>query len=812
MRIGLILQIIAVALEWILVDQTNHSCAIPISPMSFVSLQSLPPHLELSDPSWQELLLSIEPIKVDIGALRLQHSADAPAQKLTQKAMQVLLALASRPEQTIARDQLMDLVWKETCPTPDVLTQAIKELRKALQDDQKAPRFIETIPKIGYRWIASAEFQLKSRRTGDTTDKSRRTGDTTDEPSSSMPKLDVSSNATDAPQTIAVALTSKLAAAPPRINKRSFWMLGTVLLSLLIVLIIWLRPAPQRALGPSESVQASFRLLTSDPGIERDPTISRNGKILGFVRASHVSSDANRRFRIWVRDLASPNAVALNPTIESEAPVQELMPQLSADGSEIIYIRFIGDAHQGPIDGIPFEGAGECAFVTQRVLAGTAKPRMACPKGMVLPFSWPATDVVLVSIQSPSNTQSAQESVGIYRLDLNSGQRQRLASTAEQAVFDWFPKISPDGRWLAFRRGGNVDSILMLAKADGSSPRVFASLGFSAFGFDWVADSSSVVASLSDDTDDHLVRLMRDGKRQVLGVTGRFPSVANTHQVVMAQVDREDGLFSYDLTTLEPAKRIFSSTSMDSLPAISPDGKYLLFQSKRGGIDQLWLAASDDAQPRPITQTPGRFSNIHWAADSRSFWFAQHAVAQPQSSVYRFELASERAVPLALTDLGLVLRISEAQNQLYLLATRSGKRMLSRIALNQAGLANGKPILLMEDIGSFQIDAQTGRIFLTRIGNNTLFERMPDQSLRPVIESFEPQFIWYWRAHAGKIYFHQSRDSGMTLVAFDVNTQETIPVRSLPAADLSIDWRNQRAIVPQTVDIEINIASVMLTP
>jgi DNA-binding winged helix-turn-helix (wHTH) protein len=95
--------------------------------------------------------------EVDLGTLRVVSRSDQP--RLTSKAAAVLSALASQPGQTLSRSELLDSVWPDTCPTPDVLTQAIAELRRTLDDDQRSPWLIETVPKRGYRLIASVQWR-----------------------------------------------------------------------------------------------------------------------------------------------------------------------------------------------------------------------------------------------------------------------------------------------------------------------------------------------------------------------------------------------------------------------------------------------------------------------------------------------------------------------------------------------------------------------------------------------------------------------------------------------------------------------------
>jgi DNA-binding winged helix-turn-helix (wHTH) protein len=57
----------------------------------------------------------------------------------------------------VPKDQFLDEVWRGVPVTDEALTQCIKTLRRKLGDDAARPRFIETVPKHGYRFIAPVE-------------------------------------------------------------------------------------------------------------------------------------------------------------------------------------------------------------------------------------------------------------------------------------------------------------------------------------------------------------------------------------------------------------------------------------------------------------------------------------------------------------------------------------------------------------------------------------------------------------------------------------------------------------------------------
>lgn len=64
-----------------------------------------------------------------------------------------MLSLVREPGRVWSRDALLDAVWPEQSVGEEVLTQAITELRRALGDDFRQPRFIETVHKTGYRLL-----------------------------------------------------------------------------------------------------------------------------------------------------------------------------------------------------------------------------------------------------------------------------------------------------------------------------------------------------------------------------------------------------------------------------------------------------------------------------------------------------------------------------------------------------------------------------------------------------------------------------------------------------------------------------------
>jgi|GEM_PF-1817045 len=85
---------------------------------------------------------------------------------LTPRAMAVLVYLAGQAGRVVSREDLNDELWAPAVVTDHALTQCIAELRRALGDSASSPRFIETVPKSGYRLIAAVSSLEESGEQG----------------------------------------------------------------------------------------------------------------------------------------------------------------------------------------------------------------------------------------------------------------------------------------------------------------------------------------------------------------------------------------------------------------------------------------------------------------------------------------------------------------------------------------------------------------------------------------------------------------------------------------------------------------------
>jgi serine/threonine-protein kinase len=103
-------------------------------------------------------IFDFEPFRLDLGRRKLLRDGQAVA--LPRKAFDTLVVLVEEHGQLVAKDELLKRVWHDAFVEENNLNQSISALRRGLGDSAGEPRYIETIPGRGYRFIAAIEAPL----------------------------------------------------------------------------------------------------------------------------------------------------------------------------------------------------------------------------------------------------------------------------------------------------------------------------------------------------------------------------------------------------------------------------------------------------------------------------------------------------------------------------------------------------------------------------------------------------------------------------------------------------------------------------
>lgn len=99
-------------------------------------------------------------IPLRVGAWRVdprtgQLSRDGATLHVEARTLRLLMYLAERAGEVVSIDELLSQVWSGVVVTQDSVYQAVASLRRMLGDDPKQPKYIATVPRLGYRMVAS---------------------------------------------------------------------------------------------------------------------------------------------------------------------------------------------------------------------------------------------------------------------------------------------------------------------------------------------------------------------------------------------------------------------------------------------------------------------------------------------------------------------------------------------------------------------------------------------------------------------------------------------------------------------------------
>lgn len=103
----------------------------------------------------ESAVFRFESFTLDAGERQLRR--DGAPVELNSRYLDALALLVREDGRLVSKDRFLDEVWKGVPVTDEALTQCIRTLRRQLGDDAARPRFIETVPKHGYRFIAPVE-------------------------------------------------------------------------------------------------------------------------------------------------------------------------------------------------------------------------------------------------------------------------------------------------------------------------------------------------------------------------------------------------------------------------------------------------------------------------------------------------------------------------------------------------------------------------------------------------------------------------------------------------------------------------------
>jgi Tol biopolymer transport system component/DNA-binding winged helix-turn-helix (wHTH) protein len=513
--------------------------------------------------------------------------------KLQDQPFQVLCMLVEHPGAVVTREELRDRLWPaDTFVDFDrSVNAAIKRLRDTLGDSADSPRFVETLPRRGYRFIGAIDSQ----------------------PNGNLNVLPIT------------AASPQIAAEVPiRLRSRILWAAVSVLALGLVSTAIWL--VRHKSVNPVAAPTLSAVPFTSYPGLASAPRFSPDGNQVVFV---WDGENGGKGQDLYVKMIGSDA-----PRRLTNNPANWLFPDWSPDG---IVIAFSRPRAGGGAEIVLISASGGAERKLAETNADWDKASIAwSPDGKYLALA---------------DHDSGDSPYSLYLMSLETLQRRRLTTPpGVSMVGDWCPTFSPDKRSLAFIRTLNSGSseIEVLSLGSGEIHAVTSDPSALNGGLAWAPEGKDLIFASARKGQLRLWRVAAAGGESYvlnIGEGGFGPAVSyRGHRLAYTLGNFDTNIWRTDLTGSRPRHtKLIASSRHDKYPELSPDEKRIAFVSNRSGSSEIWVADADGANQVQLTHFAGPETGIaRWSPDGRQVVFDSHPRGHADVYVARIDGGSPR--------------------------------------------------------------------------------------------------------------------------------------------------------------------------
>lgn len=528
-----------------------------------------------------------------------QLKRDGEPVPLTPKLFELLVFLLENHGRAISKDELLNKVWADSFVSEENLSRHISMLRKALGEDSGQPKFIETLPKFGYRFsgqVTTVEALLNESTapvlspvlSNDLTEALSFQRDPDFQQTTALESQQPFTNSTHNVETY-------FPPEPPendlQVEKPVFKPHKWILLAGLLIAVVGVAVAGYRFLNTQSGTGAPPKIIpfTSFQNRENYPAFSPDDKMLAFTWDGQQGNNID----IYVKLLDAETPLRLTTD-----PAADISPTWSPDGRFLAFVRIFADGKAG-IYLVPTLGGLERELVTDIWSAGTAVPAGR--------LAWSPDSKFLVFA---GRTDQAETQLHLFLYDFEKQEKRQLTNSSED---DRMPVFSPDGKTLAFIRG--LDEIYVMPAA-GAEPRQLTFDNRRIFGLAWSAQGNELIFSSARAGNPTLWKVAATGGTpQALTPGGeQVGNLAISHdgkRLAYVQNIRDSNIWQLEVSDsqsppIAPAPLI-ASTRLEMHPEFSPDGKHIAFVSTRSGWREVWLSDSAGHSLVQLTRFNGPF-------------------------------------------------------------------------------------------------------------------------------------------------------------------------------------------------------------
>ncbi len=459
----------------------------------------------------------------------------------------ILALLAKNAGEVVTRDEIRRELWPRDTfvDFEHSLAAAVNKIREALGDSADDPRYIETLPKPGYRFIGKSK----------------------PEPPVEMPVRESGK-------------VAELATVPESKAENGWnWIVGTAAVIVALAVGAALLRAPHKASNLQPMTIVPF---TSYPGLETAPSSSPDGSRIAFAWDHDSGNKTGRaRYDLYVKVIGSETLLKL-----TNHPSDWISSTWSPDGTQIAFHRVAGD--DNGIYVVPALGGSERKLIATQTPYDLAAPLRWSPDGKWIAYS---------------ETRTGWSGNRSNVLNVETLETRELPHDAT-CRHEGFPPFSPSGKKMGIGCVHNRDLFeIDEADANGGSRRSLANFHQYLAGLAWTPGDESVVveawAAGSGNRELDEVRVSDGETRKILGDGAEWPATSTDGtKLAYTAYDSRIGVWRKDLQNPEaPAEAMFVSTRPQNNSQYSPDGKHVAFDLLRSGTWSLWMADADGSNP-----------------------------------------------------------------------------------------------------------------------------------------------------------------------------------------------------------------------
>jgi Tol biopolymer transport system component/DNA-binding winged helix-turn-helix (wHTH) protein len=588
--------------------------------------------------------------QIDAEKCRLWHGEDLVP--LTPKEFEVLFYLVEHSGQIAEKGDLLDTIWEDTFVEEATLARNVSWLRKKLAEFAPDEQFIETVPKLGYRFSAEVEWVEN------------------DENVLIIEEQTIQHFRSEESITISDDYLQK--SLPQKKNsdlsesKFKIRILKLAVISLGLILTVGFGFILYQNDFKDKEIKAvvakKIAPFSGIKGREDGPAFSPDGKQLAFSWNGGEGTNNN----IYVRLLNSEKPLQL-----TDSETNDRYPTFSPDGTEIAFLREYKT--HGELIVIPALGGTERKI--QRLFSGNYS------------ISYSSTGDEIAVIDTENSKSGGQ--YAIYLINSQTLERRRLTQKTD-FTGETTPRFSPDGKSLAFVRiYGSSKQDLFVVPASGGKPRQITTDGVVIHSLTWSADGKMIYfVSFREANQPRLWRISAEGgKPEIVTVGGEnISNVAmSPNNKTIAFVDNFNHWSIWKITQDgQPAQRFISANGRDVSAKFSPDGTRILFSSDRMGSADIWTVDANGNNLRRITDSTKEISEPRWSFDGSQIVFQRHDGDKPGIDVVSSEGGKIKHI---LTDTSRFIfpTFSADGNWIYFTSKRSGEYQIWKIRSDGSG-------------------------------------------------------------------------------------------------------------------------------